>query len=650
MSEKKCLRMREDGICADDELDCLFSDCWEDCPDYVPEGGTACGRCGRDGVCNADGQFCRMNDHEEHCPLYADTAVDDGDGTGNQTPAEKAGRVCDWLINGVMCCDDGSRCRFLDHQEECPMSRFDGDEEETEEGVAPSVSEADSSPIHDGTGEPLGDGTEAVPYGVDEGAADGREMKVVYLPVELIDPHPDNPRKSELDVEELAASIKAEGIQQPLTVVPHIGGYDGRYTCVIGHRRLAAAVQAGLATVPAFIRTMDRREQLRTMMTENTQRRDLTPLEQADGFQQLMMELPEQTAAAVARETGFSETTVRRRMKMLELPREVLEVADERGNVALSDYEELNKIKDPERRAKAAQELGTPDFKGAVVYQVGEERKAAGLERLIEDLEKKGAREVTAKEKIDRDGELEHVQSIYRWSIENGTLNPMEKDREYLFVADRDRFDLMIYQVKLAEETELTDVEKAKAELEARTDTMKEDLRALLTEQEAVDQELLDRRTEFVEGLQFQRHREEIMEAATLMLIRGSWWSEDGMKELGNWLGVEDLDLKAASNETLMSLIRGNPEKALLYTLYVKAERDAPGWHTTEYFRAQRFRKYSQQPKQELLYDILRVLGYQKSGEEMLMQGGAHHLQGNAQKIIDQFKDDERELKKRINV
>ena len=138
------------------------------------------------------------------------------------------------------------------------------------------------------------------------------------------------------------------------------------------------------------------------------------------------------------------------------------------------------------------------------------------------------------------------------------------------------------------------------------------------------------------------------MEAATLMLIRGCWWSEDGMKELGNWLGVEDL--KNSSNETLMTLIRGNPEKALLYTLYVKAERDAPGWHHTEYFRGERYRKYHQQPKQELLYDILRVLGYQKSGEEMLMQGGAHHLQGNAQKIIEQFKADERELKKRINV
>ena len=470
--------------------------------------------------------------------------------------------------------------------------------------------------------------------------------------VDLIEGHPDNPRKSELDVAELAESIRAEGIQQPLTVVPHIGGAEGRYTCVIGHRRLAAAKKAGMAAVPAFIRTMDRREQLRTMMTENTQRRDLTPLEQADGFKQLMLELPEQTAAAVARETGFSETTVRRRLKLHELPREAVEIAEERGNVTLADYEELNRIKSPERRAKAAEVLGMPGFRGELERQMQKEREEEILGRLTNKLVEKGAAEATEEQVTEHRDELDLVQNIRSWELSYAKIDPLEKGREYLFVADLYSLQIRVYRVKLAEavteETELSDAEKAKAELEARTENMKEDLRALLTEQEAVDQELLDRRTEFVEGILFQRHREEIMEAAALLLIRGVWWSDEGLAELGNWLGIEDL--KNTSNETLMSLIRGNPEKALLYTLYVKAERDAPGWHNTEYFRGEKYRKYSQQPRQELLYDILRVLGYQKSGKEMLMQGGTHHLQGNAQRIIDQFKADERELKKRINV
>lgn len=569
---------------------------------------------------------------------------------GDQTAEDAGVRMCDFYRNG-MCEDDCVPCGFQTNGgwAECPCYKNDA------VVAAPSVSGADSSPIHGGTGEPLGDGTEAVPYGVDEGAADGREMKVVYLPVELIDSHPDNPRKSVLDVEELAKSIEAEGIQQPLTVVPHIGGYDGRYTCVIGHRRLAAAVQAGLVTVPAFIRTMDRREQLRTMMTENTQRRDLTPLEQADGFKQLMLELPEQTAAAVARETGFSETTVRRRLRLHDLPREAVEIAEERGNVTLADYEELNRIKSPERRAKAAQKLGNPDFKGEVERQVTAEKLGEQFDALVQKLVNKGVGVVDRATGLYANKDYEYMGGVRSWQLDNPGLPTLEKGQEYLMTVIRTEHQLDIYRKKQAkaekdDAPELTDVQKAKAELEAKTENMKEDLRSLLLEQEMVDQEMLDRREKFVEGLQFQRHREEIMEAATLMLIRGSCWSEDGMKELANWLGVGDLDLKAASNETLMSIIRGNPEKALLYTLYVEAERDAPGWHTTEYFRNERFRKYSQQPRQELLYDVLRVLGYQKSGEEMLMQSGAHQLQGNAQKIIDQFKADERELKKRINV
>ena len=570
---------------------------------------------------------------------------------GDQTAEDAGVRMCDFYRNGL--CNDECGlipCGFEGKYDECPeyMPKDPYDEDE----LAEPVETTSIGP--DGTGELLEGDYEGRPYAeevpdVEEVEPYG-DLTVVMIRVDLIDPHPDNPRKSELDVEELAASIKAEGIQQPLTVVPHVGGAEGRYTCVVGHRRLAAAVQAGLATVPAFIRAMDRREQLRTMMTENTQRRDLTPLEQADGFKQLMLELPEQTVAAVARETGFSETTVRRRLKLHELPREAVEEA-ERRNVSLGDYEKLNEIRDPERKAEALEVLGTADFTATLSRIKGEERRERELERLTEVLERKGATRLEPQNVTER-ADLELDRCIYYWQLEGAGIGGLDNRECWHYTASMTE-GIRIYKVKKPavepeNEPEKTDAELACEELKAKADNMKEDLRALLTEQEAVDQELLDRRTEFVEGILFQRHREEIMEAAALLLIRGCWWSDDGLKELGNWLGLEDL--KNTSNETLMSLIRGNPEKALLYTLYVKAERDAPGWHTTEYFRNERYRKYNQQPKQELLYDILRVLGYQKSGEEMLMQGGAHHLQGNAQKIIEQFKTDERELKKRINV
>ena len=571
---------------------------------------------------------------------------------------------CDAFCDGK-CSEDGCECVIEPGEkwEWCPDHRFngqwhglDGSGERRpvtpEEDGTPSVSEADSlcdcaslTPIPDGTGEP------AENTGAEEEPGGG-ELRVVWLDAGLIDAHPDNPRKNVGDVTELADSIGNEGIQQPLTVVPHIGGHAGRYTCVIGHRRLAAAQAAGLDTVPAFVRQMNRREQLRTMMTENTQRRDLTPLEEADGFKQLMLELPEQTAAAVARETGFSETTVRRRLKLHELPRETVEIAEERGGVRLSDYERLNEIKSPERRAEAARELGTSRFLGTVQLHVDREKKEEKFDKLVEKVRAKGAGEAASRKELSSNQELEYAGGVRSWRLDD-TLPKFERGREYFFAVDRASLELDIYCKKRPADAEgqeeKSDADKAKEELKTRTEELMEELRSLLTEQEAVDQELRSRREEYVKGLQFQRHREEIVTAAVLMLIRGSWWSEGGLAELGNWLGLEE-PLGEISNARLCALVRGNPEKALLYTLYCKAERDAPGWHTTEYWNGQRYRKYSEQPKGELLYDVLRELGYQMSGEELLLRGGAHHLQGQAEKLIGQYRKEKREIEKRINV
>ena len=112
---------------------------------------------------------------------------------------------------------------------------------------------------------------------------------IKQISIELIDPHPENPRKNLGNLTELAESIKANGIMQNLTVVPKD---DGRYMAVIGHRRLAAAKLAGLETVPCTVVDMDRKTQLSTMLLENMQRSELSYIEQADGFQ-LMLDLGE---------------------------------------------------------------------------------------------------------------------------------------------------------------------------------------------------------------------------------------------------------------------------------------------------------------------------------------------------------------------
>lgn len=534
---------------------------------------------------------------------------------------------CEFYRVGGVCADvDGDEtCEFAERWEDCRWY-MPADPYEDPDAAAP-----DDGP----TREPANDG----------------KLRVVYLPVSLIDHHPDNPRRSVGDVTELAASIRAEGIQQPLTVIGHVAGEPGRYTAVIGHRRLEAAKAAGLTEVPVFVREMDRREQLRTMMTENTQREDLTPLEEADGFQQIMLELPEQTAAAVARETGFSETTVRRRMRLLELPREAVEKAQEAG-VTMADYEELNKIKDPQRRSDAAKWLGTPSFRGEVERQVQFEKELGHVERLAASLVKKGAVEITREEWMRRRAELRCEQTFYSWNLKHSSVGPLAKDQQWLFMADRENRDVQVYRVlkaagDAAEETaEKSDVELARKELKARTDLLREELEGLKQEQIAQDQEFLDRRTEFIEGFStFARNREEIMEAAVMTLVRGCWWSADALDELGNWLNVADITDPAE----LARCIRANPEKALLYTLYVKLERDAPGWHTSTYYNGMEYRIPYEQPKQVLLYDVLRLLGYRPQGDELLAAGGAHTLYTQAPRLIEQYKKDKKELEKRIN-
>jgi ParB family chromosome partitioning protein len=135
------------------------------------------------------------------------------------------------------------------------------------------------------------------------------------ISIESIDPNPANPRQDVGDVSELAASIAEQGVQQNLVVVPTAGG---RYTVVIGHRRLAAARQAGLTTLPCAIRDWDETTQREVMLVENTQRTDLTALEEGDGYQGLL-DLGVSVEQAAQR-TGRSQSTVKRRLSIAAIP------------------------------------------------------------------------------------------------------------------------------------------------------------------------------------------------------------------------------------------------------------------------------------------------------------------------------------------
>ena len=173
----------------------------------------------------------------------------------------------------------------------------------------------------------------------------------------LIDPHPDNPRKNIGDVTDLAASIKANGLLTPLSVVSN----GERYRVIAGHRRLAACKQAGSGAVPCFVLDLDPLQQLEAMVTENCQREQLTVLEEADAIQG-MLDLGA-TTAGVAHRLGRSADYVRDRAKAASIKTEVRASRDDFGQISIGQLVAIARYDgQPDRQKELAQAAGTSNF------------------------------------------------------------------------------------------------------------------------------------------------------------------------------------------------------------------------------------------------------------------------------------------------
>lgn len=144
---------------------------------------------------------------------------------------------------------------------------------------------------------------------------------LTQVPLTAVLESPLNPRQhfDATKLDELAASIRAEGILTPLLMRPvDANGKGPRYEIAAGHRRFRAAKLAQLETVPAIVRPMADDEFLRTLTIENLQRDDLHPLEEAQGFRSLL-DLPGYDVGRLAAEVAKSETYVYQRLHLLQL-------------------------------------------------------------------------------------------------------------------------------------------------------------------------------------------------------------------------------------------------------------------------------------------------------------------------------------------
>ncbi len=178
-------------------------------------------------------------------------------------------------------------------------------------------------------------------------AGDGLAM----LTISAISPHPDQPRRhfDEAALDELAASIAARGVIQPVIVRP-LG--QGRYQLVAGERRWRAAQRAQLHEIPALIRDLGEREVMALALIENLQREDLNPIEEARAYQRLA-EAEGLTQAEIARMVDKSRSHVANLQRLLALPEAVLTLV-ESGQLAMGHARALIGVEDAVAIAGAA--------------------------------------------------------------------------------------------------------------------------------------------------------------------------------------------------------------------------------------------------------------------------------------------------------
>lgn len=149
------------------------------------------------------------------------------------------------------------------------------------------------------------------------------------LPIAHIAANPFQPRKEfhPQDLADLVASLRAEGLLQPITVRPS-PNHSG-YELIAGERRLRAATQLGWKEIPGIVRETDDRTMLTLAMVENLQRSDLDPIEEADGYQRLADDF-DLTQQEIADVVGKERSTIANALRLLALPASVKRMLQER--------------------------------------------------------------------------------------------------------------------------------------------------------------------------------------------------------------------------------------------------------------------------------------------------------------------------------
>jgi ParB family chromosome partitioning protein len=217
-----------------------------------------------------------------------------------------------------------------------------------------------NTPVIDNKRRALGKGLDSllprVPVAAAPHASESEGGKPLEIQIDKIDTNPFQTRSQikEEQLAELAASISANGVVQPVLVRP-MGG--GRYQLIAGERRWRASKLAGKLTIPCILRQVSDEQAMEITIVENLQREDLNPMEQARAFERLAREF-HMTQEQMAVRTGKDRTTVANFLRLLRLPASI-QTRVEAGELSFGHAKVLLALEHAEEIEKAAQRIAT---------------------------------------------------------------------------------------------------------------------------------------------------------------------------------------------------------------------------------------------------------------------------------------------------
>jgi ParB family chromosome partitioning protein len=212
---------------------------------------------------------------------------------------------------------------------------------------------------------------------VEVGARGGEGLRQV--PIEHLTPAPFQPRRrfAEEELEGLADSIRTKGVMQPLLVRP-VDRHGEAFEIIAGERRWRAAQRAGLHELPVIVHDLSDRDTLEVALLENVQRQDLSPLEEAEGYQRLIDEFGH-TQQELADTVGKSRSHIANLMRLLTLPRAVCDLIEE-GSLSAGHARALLGAADPAALARTVVARGLNVRQTEALAKLQKSETALGIE------------------------------------------------------------------------------------------------------------------------------------------------------------------------------------------------------------------------------------------------------------------------------